>query len=48
MYLVIAASNTTGGNQALCWSKLSTAAFSVTSGNTLTIQVNAAGVFALT
>jgi hypothetical protein len=47
MYLVVAASGS-GGNQAVCWSKLSASAFSVSSGNTLTIQVNSAGVFALT
>ena len=48
MYLIIAASNTTGGNQVLCWSKLSTGVFSVTSGNTLTITPNTAGIFTLT
>ena len=32
----------------LCWSRLSTAQFSVTSGNTLTIQFAAAGIFTLT
>lgn len=32
----------------LCWSKLSTSQFSVTSGNTLTIQFAAAGIFTLT
>ena len=47
MYLVIKASGS-GGNQAVCWSKLSAAAFAVSNGNTLTIQFNAAGVFALT
>lgn len=31
----------------LCWSKLSTSAFSVTTGNTLTVQYNASGVFTL-
>ena len=31
------------GGKAICWSKLSTAIFSVTSGNTLTIQDNATG-----
>jgi len=48
MYLIIAASNSSGGNQVLCWSKLSASAFTVSSGNTLTIQVNSAGVFSLT
>jgi hypothetical protein len=32
----------------LCWSRLSTQQFSVTSGNTLTIQFAAAGIFTLT
>ena len=32
----------------LCWSKLSTSQFSVTTGNTLTIQMAAAGIFTLT
>jgi hypothetical protein len=32
----------------LCWSQLSTAAFSVTSGNTLTVQFATAGIFTLT
>jgi hypothetical protein len=32
----------------LCWSQLSTSQFSVTSGNTLTIQFAAAGIFTLT
>ncbi len=31
----------------LCYSTLSTAAFDVSSGNTLTIQMNAAGIFTL-
>jgi hypothetical protein len=31
----------------LCWSKLSTSAFDVTTGNTLTVQINANGVFTL-
>lgn len=34
--------------KAICWSKLSTAAFTVTSGNTLTVQFNSAGIFTLT
>lgn len=33
------------GGKALCWSKLSTAQFTVTSPNTLTVQINALGVF---
>jgi PDZ domain-containing secreted protein len=41
-YAVIYVSN----GKALCWSKLSTSVpFTVTSGNTLTIQINASGVF---
>jgi len=32
----------------LCWSRLSTSQFSVTSGNTLTIQFATAGIFTLT
>ena len=47
MYLVIACTGSPG-NQVVCWSKLSASAFTVTSGNTLTIQVNSAGVFTLT
>lgn len=35
------------GGKALCWSKLSTSQFSVTTGNTLTIQFNANGIFTL-
>ena len=35
------------GGKALGWCKLSTAAFSVTSGNTLTIAFNANGIFTL-
>ena len=34
--------------KAICWSKLSTAQFTVATGNTLTVQFNAAGVFTLT
>lgn len=33
--------------KALCWSKLSTAQFTITSPNTLTIQMNAAGIFTM-
>jgi hypothetical protein len=35
------------GGKALAWCKLSTAVFTVTSGNTLTIQFNASGIFEL-
>ena len=41
------AGSTTSG-PLLCWSRLSTADFSVTTGNTLTIQFAAAGIFTLT
>jgi hypothetical protein len=33
------------GGKALCWSKLSTAQFTITSPNTLTVQVLAVGIF---
>jgi hypothetical protein len=36
------------GGKAMIWSKLSTSQFTVTTGNTLTIQMNAAGLFTLT
>jgi hypothetical protein len=36
------------GGKAICWCKLSTAVFSVTAGNTLTITPNASGIFTLT
>lgn len=39
MYAVIYVS----GGKAICWSKLSTAIFTVTNGNTLTIAANATG-----
>lgn len=35
----------TSGAKALCWSRLSTSQFTVTSPNTLTIQMNSAGIF---
>jgi hypothetical protein len=44
MYAVIYVS----GGKAVAWSKLSTAIFSVTSGNTLTVQINSGGIFQLT
>ena len=34
--------------QALCWSRLTTAAFNLTQNNTLTVQINTSGVFTLT
>ncbi len=43
-YAVIGVSN----GAALAWCKLSTAAIDVTSGNTLTITINASGAFTLT
>lgn len=43
-YAIIGAS-TAAGVRALCFSKLSTAQFTVTSPNTLTIQFNALGIF---
>ncbi len=33
------------GGKALCWSKLSTSPFTITSPNTLTVQVNSTGIF---
>ena len=36
------------GGKCLAWCKLSTAAFAVTTGNTLTLQFNASGIFTLT
>ena len=44
MYLVIGVS----GGKALCWSKLTTAVFTLATPNTLTIQLNSAGIFTLT
>ena len=35
------------GGKALCWSKLSSSVFSVTSGNTLTVQFNSSGIWTL-
>jgi hypothetical protein len=35
------------GGKALCWSKLSTSQFTITSPNTLTIQMNALGIFTM-
>ncbi len=43
MYLVIGES----GGKPLCWSKLTTAVFTLATGNTLTIQFNASGIFTL-
>lgn len=44
MYSVIYAS----GGKLICWAKLSTAAFTVTSGNTLTNQYNSSGLLTIT
>lgn len=35
------------GGKCVCWSKLSAAAFTVSIGNTLTLQMNAAGIFTM-
>lgn len=35
------------GGKCLCWSKLSTSQFTITSPNTLTIQMNSAGIFTM-
>jgi hypothetical protein len=37
----------TSGAKVLCWSRLSTAQFTITSPNTLTIQIAATGVFTM-
>ena len=41
--------NSTGATEGhlLCWSQLSTSPFSISTGNTLTIQINANGIFNL-
>jgi hypothetical protein len=36
------------GGKAICWSKLSTSGFSVTATNTLTVGINASGIWELT
>lgn len=43
MYLVLGVE----GGKALCWSKLTTAVFTLSTGNTLTVAFNAAGIFTL-
>ena len=46
---VIFASGTSAGNKyLLCYASLSTAAFTLADGNTLTIQFNASGIFTMT
>jgi hypothetical protein len=47
-YLIIASTFNGVGNQVVCWSRLSATAFSVTSGNTLTVQFSSSGIFSLT
>jgi len=47
-FAVVHYSTSAGGGPLLCWSRLSTSEFSVTSGNTLTIQFATAGIFTLT
>lgn len=46
-YGVIVCSVAATSGYLMCWSKLSTAGFDVTTGNTLTVQMNASGVFTL-
>jgi len=47
-FAVIRNSVAAASGHLLCWSRLSSSPFSVTSGNTLTIQFATAGVFTLT
>lgn len=47
LFGVIRNSTSASGGFLLCFSQLSTAAFDVSSSNTLTIQMNAAGIFTL-
>lgn len=47
-YAVIRQSASAGGGPLLCYAALSTAEFNVTTGNTLTIQMAATGIFTLT
>jgi hypothetical protein len=47
-FAVIRNSIAAASGHLLCWSRLSTAEFSVTTNNTLTIQFAAAGIFTLT
>lgn len=50
MYSVIRVGTSAGDatGKLVCWAKLSTAAFTVSSGNTLTNQYNASGIFTIT
>ena len=43
MYAVLGVS----GGKVICWSKLSTAAFNVTTSNTLTLTMNSGGIFTI-
>jgi len=47
-FAVIRNSTGAGVGHALCWSKLTTAQFTLAQDNTLTIQMNANGIFTLT
>jgi len=47
-YAVIRQSASAGGGPLLCYAALSTAQFDVSTGNTLTIQMNTNGIFTLT
>lgn len=46
-FAVIWQSTSAGGGPLIAYSSLSTAQFDVTTGNTLTVQINASGVFTL-
>jgi len=46
-YAVIRNSTGATDGHLLCWSQLSTSKFSISTGNTLTIQINANGIFNL-
>ena len=46
-YAVIRNSTGAADGHLLCWSQLSTSPFSISTGNTLTIQINANGIFNL-
>ena len=46
-YALLRNSTGAGAGKVICWSKLTTAAFSLTINNTLTIQMAAAGIFNL-
>jgi hypothetical protein len=46
-FAVLRTSVNASTGHALCWSRLTTTQFTLTSGNTLTIQMNASGIFTL-